>query len=79
LRLVIAKAMAIVLGGIALGAAGAYAFSRSLSTLLFEIKPSDPLTYASIATMLAAVALAACYVPARRAARVDPMIALRYE
>ena len=79
LRLVVLRAMLVVAAGIATGLAGALALSRSLATLLFAIKPTDPATYATIALLLAAVALAACYVPARRAAHVDPMVALRYE
>jgi predicted permease len=79
LRLVIARAMSLVVIGIAAGAAGAYTLSRSLTALLFEIKPTDPFTYGAIAALLGFVALAACYIPARRATRVDPMVALRYE
>jgi putative ABC transport system permease protein len=79
LRMVIGKAMLLVIVGIAAGAAGAFALSRYLTTLLFHIKPSDPLTYSALAALLSLVALLACYVPARRATRVDPMIALRYE
>jgi putative ABC transport system permease protein len=79
LKMVIGRAMLLVVVGIAAGAAGAYGLSSYLKTLLFEVKPGDPWTYASIAILLAVVALAASLVPARRATRVDPMIALRYE
>ncbi|HTS76386.1 MAG TPA: FtsX-like permease family protein, partial [Bryobacteraceae bacterium] len=79
LKLVIGRAMLLVATGILAGAAGAYALSRSLQMLLFEIQPWDPLTYAALAVALPLVALAACYIPARRATRVDPMVALRYE
>jgi putative ABC transport system permease protein len=79
LRLVIEQAMLLVIAGIVAGAAGAYGLSRYLTSLLFEVKPTDPLTYSSLALLLSAVALIACYVPARRATRVDPMVALRYE
>jgi putative ABC transport system permease protein len=79
LRLVILRAMVVVGAGILAGAAGAYGLSRYLQTLLFEIKPGDPATYGSLALLLSIVAFTACYVPARRATRVDPMVALRYE
>ncbi len=79
LKMVIGRAMLLVAVGIAVGAAGALALSRYLKSLLFEVKPGDPWTYASIAVLLAIVALAASMIPARRATRVDPMIALRYE
>ena len=79
LKLVIARAMFIVGAGIFAGAAGAYALSRYLETLLFEIRPGDPLTYGSLALLLSIVAFTACYIPARRATKVDPMVALRYE
>ena len=79
LRLVIGQGMLLTTVGIAIGLAGALALSRFLQSLLFEIKPTDPATYASVAVSLAIVALAACYIPARRAVRVDPMVALRYE
>ena len=77
--MVIGRAMVLVAVGIAAGAGGAFVLSRYLKSLLFEVKPGDPWTYASIAILLAAVALAASMIPARRATRVDPMIALRYE
>lgn len=79
LRMVIGRAMLLVAVGIAAGTAGAYLLSQYLKSLLFEVKPGDPWTYASIAVLLAIVATAASLIPARRATRVDPMIALRYE
>jgi ABC-type antimicrobial peptide transport system permease subunit len=79
LRMVIGRAMLLVLAGIIIGGAGAFALSKYLKTLLFEVRPSDPWTYLSIAILLGVVALTASMVPARRATRVDPMIALRYE
>jgi putative ABC transport system permease protein len=65
--------------GLALGLVAALIVTRFMSTLLFGVKPSDPLTLAAVAVILAAVTLVACYLPARRATRVDPLIALRYE
>jgi len=65
--------------GIAIGIAGAIAATRLMSTLLFGVKPLDPAAFAASAVVLLAVALAACWFPARRASRVDPLIALRYE
>jgi ABC-type antimicrobial peptide transport system permease subunit len=65
--------------GIAIGIAGALALTRFLRSMLFEIKPTDPATFVGVALLLALVALAACYIPARRAMNVDPMEALRYE
>ncbi len=79
LRLIIRQGMGLVLIGLAIGTAGALALTRVMSSLLFEVKPADPLTFASVSVLLAAVAFAANYIPARRATRVDPMIALRYE
>jgi putative ABC transport system permease protein len=79
LRLVLRGGMAAALPGIALGLLGALALSRVLGTLLFEVGARDPLTYAAAGVALALVALIACYVPAARATRIDPMTALRAE
>jgi putative ABC transport system permease protein len=65
--------------GVVIGAALALGLARLISSLLFGVKPTDPLTYAAVALGLAGVALLACYIPARRAIRIDPMVALRYE
>jgi putative ABC transport system permease protein len=78
-RMVLGEGLLLALIGIAIGVGGALALTRFLRSLLFEIKPTDPVTFVGIASLLVLVALAACYVPARRAMRVDPMIALRYE
>ena len=78
-REVLAEGARLTALGIAIGLALALVASRALSSLLFSVRPTDPPTYAAVALTLSAVALFACYVPARRAARVDPMIALRAE
>jgi len=65
--------------GLVVGLCGALAFTRLLKSRLFEVTPTDPATFAAMAVLLAAVALAACLVPARRATKVDPVIALRHE
>ncbi len=65
--------------GLALGLAGSLAATRLIATLLFGVKPADPLTFVVVAVILASVTLAASYIPARRATRVDPTVALRYE
>jgi putative ABC transport system permease protein len=79
LALVLGRGAGLALTGIAAGVLGALALTRFLSSLLFGVQPTDPLTFAVVATLLLLVALAACYIPARRAMKVDPMVALRYE
>jgi predicted permease len=79
MRLVLQQGAALALTGIALGCVCAWALTRSLASLLFEVKPTDGLTFVGAAILFCVVGLAACYLPARRATRVDPMIALRYE
>jgi putative ABC transport system permease protein len=77
LRLVVRQGLQLALIGVAIGTGGALVLSRLLAGLLFGVSPSDPLTFASIAALLAATAMAASFVPARRAARIDPMRAFR--
>ena len=79
LRLVLGNGMKLVLVGVTIGIGGALAVSRVLSNLLYGISPTDPLTFAVVSIFLLVVALSACFVPARRAASVDPLIALRHE
>jgi putative ABC transport system permease protein len=79
LRLVLRQGITLAAIGIGLGLAGAIASTRALSSLLFGVRPTDPLTFVVIAVLLAVVALLACFVPARRATKVDPLVALRHE
>jgi putative ABC transport system permease protein len=79
LRLVLGQSLGMLLIGTVIGLAGAFALTRLMQTLLFEIRATDPLTYVSVIGLLAVVALLACYIPARRATKVDPLVALRYE
>ena len=79
LRLIFGQSLMMLLIGTAIGLAGAFALTRLMSTLLFGVTATDPLTYVSVVGILTFVALLACYIPARRAAKVDPLIALRYE
>jgi len=79
LRLVLGDGAKLAFFGIAIGIAGAIVLSRVMKSLLFEVKPTDPATFSLVTILLAMVALAACYIPARRAMRCDPMVALRYE
>jgi putative ABC transport system permease protein len=79
LKLVLRQGMSLVLAGLLIGAAGAFASTRILAHLLFGVTATDPVTFASVSALLAAVALLACWIPARRAAKIDPMAALRYD
>ena len=79
LRLVLKQGANLALAGIVLGVAGAWCLTRLMTSLLFEVKPTDAPTFFGVAILFCVVALAACYVPARRATRLDPMVALRYE
>lgn len=79
LKLVLRQGLLLALTGIAIGLVGASIMTRLLTTLLFEVSPTDPATFASISLLLLIIALLACWIPARRAMKVDPMIALRYE
>jgi ABC-type antimicrobial peptide transport system permease subunit len=75
--MVLREGIALVLAGLAIGIAGAVVLTRVLTTMLFGVQPTDALTFAAVSMVLVAVAAAACLVPARRAASVDPMVALR--
>ena len=77
LRMVLSQGLALALAGAAAGLVGAWIVSHLMTGLLYGVSPSDPLTFISLTVVLVVVALAACYIPARRAMRVDPIVALR--
>jgi putative ABC transport system permease protein len=79
LRMVITEGLKLTVVGLGLGLAAAFALNRLITSQLFGVTATDPLTYGGVAMLLAIVAIVACYIPARRAARVDPMVALRRE
>jgi ABC-type antimicrobial peptide transport system permease subunit len=79
MRLVLGDGMKMTLAGVAAGFVAALALTRLMADLLYGVSATDPLTFVSVAALLPLVAAAACYLPARRAMRVDPVIALRYE
>jgi putative ABC transport system permease protein len=79
MQLVVKGGLALSLIGVAVGIAGALALTRLLRTLLFGVTPTDAGTFIAVSLMLLFVALLACYIPARRATKVDPLVALRYE
>lgn len=79
LRMVVGQGLRLALIGVGIGVAAALALTRFLSSLLYGVKPTDPLIFIAVSLVLIAVAMLACYIPARGAAKVDPMVALRYE
>jgi len=79
LKLILKDGMALALLGVAIGLAAAFALTRLMTTLLFEVTPTDAATLIVVPLTILVVALVACYIPARRATKVDPLVALRYE
>ena len=79
LRMVLGEGLGVALAGVIVGLVGAWGLSRFVRTLFYGVRPNDPLTFAAVPLLLLLVAMLACYIPARRATKVDPMVALRYE
>nr|MBA2341406.1 ABC transporter permease [Pyrinomonadaceae bacterium] len=78
-RLVVKQSMTLILVGIVIGGIGAFAVTRLMASILYGVRASDPVTFSCVALLLGGIAFLACYIPARRATRIDPMVALRYE
>jgi putative ABC transport system permease protein len=79
LWLVVGQGLKLALLGVAIGLPLAFGFARAISSMLFGVKAADLATFAGVPALLLSVALVACYIPARRATKVDPLVALRYE
>jgi ABC-type antimicrobial peptide transport system permease subunit len=79
LKLVLLEGGRLAVAGLAIGLLASLALTRVMASLLFGVKPADPTTFSLVAALLGAVALIACYIPAHRATKVDPLVALRYE
>jgi putative ABC transport system permease protein len=79
LRMVLGDGARMMLVGAAIGLVAALALTRLMASMLFGVRPTDPITFAAVVVLLSGITLFACFLPARRAAKVDPMVALRYE
>jgi putative ABC transport system permease protein len=78
-KMILGQGMMLTVIGMAAGLLGAFALTRLMATMLFSVKPTDPITFGGVALLLFAIALIACYIPGRRATKVDPVNSLRYE